>query len=201
MKKKLLVFGGMIIAAGVIALVLINTGRKTPEANPLVTLKTTKGDIVLELFQDKTPKTVRNVVELAKQGFYKDTKFHRVIANFMIQAGDPNSKDSNKDTYGRGGPGYTIQAEFVKGLSNIRGTISMANTGEPNSGGSQFFLNVADNTGLDFDKEPFTSSHPVFGKVVEGMAAVDAIAAAETDERDIPLEPVIIEDVLVETQP
>ena len=197
MKNKFFIFGGVIIAGGIIALILINRAEAPQKANPLVTLKTTKGDITLELFLDKTPITARNFLELAKQGFYKGTKFHRVIPNFMIQGGDPNSKDSNKDIYGQGGPGYTIQDEFREGLSNLRGTISMANTGEPNSGSSQFFINVADNTGLDFDKEPFASSHPVFGKVVNGMEVVDAIAGTETDERNIPVLPVIIEDVIL----
>ena len=166
--------------------------------NPLVTLKTNKGDIKLELFMAKTPITAGNFVKLAEAGFYNNTKFHRVIPNFMIQSGDPNSKSDIANLYGIGGPGYTIKDEFVAGLSNVRGTIAMANTGQPNSGGSQFFINLVDNINLDFDKPPFTSQHPVFGKVIEGMAIVDLIANEPTGARDMPLEPVIIKEIIIE---
>ncbi|MEX0877548.1 MAG: peptidylprolyl isomerase [Candidatus Spechtbacterales bacterium] len=166
--------------------------------NPVVTLKTTEGDIKLELFVDKMPITAGNFLKLAREDFYDNTKFHRVIEGFMIQGGDPNSKGDNTSVYGQGGPGYTIEDEFVAGLSNVRGTISMANTGQLNSGGSQFFINHADNLALDFDKQPLTSKHPVFGKVIEGMDVVDVIAAVATDVRDIPVEPVVIEDILIE---
>jgi peptidylprolyl isomerase len=115
----------------------------------------------------------------------------------MIQGGDPNSRGADTASYGRGGPGYTIEDEFAEGLSNVTGTISMANTGRPDSGGSQFFINVADNTGLDFDKEPLTSKHPVFGMVVEGMDVVNAIQSVPTGAGDIPREPVVIEEVLI----
>ncbi|MBI2098364.1 MAG: peptidylprolyl isomerase [Candidatus Wildermuthbacteria bacterium] len=163
----------------------------------MVTLKTNKGDITLELFMDKTPITAGNFVKLAKEGFYNGTKFHRVIAQFMIQGGDPNSKGTDPSLYGTGGPRYTIRDEFVESLSNVRGTISMANTGAPNSGGSQFFINLVDNTGLDFNKEPLTSRHPVFGKVIAGMDIVDAIAQVQTDSRDIPVDPVVITEIIV----
>ncbi|PIR57785.1 MAG: peptidylprolyl isomerase [Parcubacteria group bacterium CG10_big_fil_rev_8_21_14_0_10_38_31] len=164
--------------------------------NPTVVLKTNKGDIEIELFIDKMPITAGNFLKLAKEGFYNETKFHRVIDNFMVQGGDPNSKGEDTSAYGTGGPGYAIADEFVEGLSNARGTISMANSG-PNSGGSQFFINLVDNTFLDFDKEPLQSKHPVFGKVVAGMEAVDAIAKVETGERDIPIESVIIREIIV----
>ena len=144
---------------------------------------------------DKTPITAGNFLTLTKDGFYAGTKFHRVIDNFMIQGGDPNSRGDDEELYGRGGPGYTIEDEFVDELSNLRGTISMANIGQPNTGGSQFFINYTNNIGLDFDKEPLTSKHPVFGQVVEGLSVVDAIAKGPTDNRDIPLEPVTILDV------
>ncbi len=172
------------------------SGRETK--NPQVTAKTNMGEIVLELYMDKTPITSGNFIKLAKAGFYDGTKFHRVIDGFMIQGGDPESKGNDTSLYGRGGPGYTIQDEFVNGLSNVRGTISMANTGEPNSGGSQFFINLIDNTGLDFDKPPFTSSHPVFGRVLAGMDVVDAIAKTATGSGDIPINPVIIEKILIQ---
>jgi len=168
--------------------------------NPKVTFHTSKGDITLEMFADAMPITVGNFTKLAKEGFYNNSKFHRVIEGFMIQGGDPNSKGDNTSIYGQGGPGYTIQDEFVADprLTNVRGTIAMANTGQPNSGGSQFFINLVDNTNLDFDKIPMTSRHPVFGKVIAGMNVVDGIGSTETGPRDLPVEPVIITSVSVE---
>jgi peptidylprolyl isomerase len=169
-------------------------------ANPTVTLKTNKGDIAILMYQDLMPITVGNFIDLAEKDFYDGIKFHRVIEGFMIQGGDPNTKGDNTASYGTGGPGYTIQDEFVADakLSNVRGTISMANTGQPNSGGSQFFINLVDNVGLDFDKEPLSSRHPVFGRVVGGMDVVDAIGATPTGMRDLPNDPVIIEDVIID---
>lgn len=181
----------------------INTGGADEEKDMSltddthITLHTTKGDIVIRLYGETMPITAGNFYTLAKDGFYDGTKFHRVIEGFIIQGGDPNSRSENTALYGQGGPGYTIEDEFVKGLSNLRGTIAMANAG-PNSGGSQFFINLADNTGLDFDKEPLTSKHPVFGEVVEGMDVVSAIASVDTTQRDIPASPIIIESVLFE---
>jgi len=201
---KVVLIAIVIIILGILAWVYYPT--KTPDDNinieiekmdnPTVVLKTNKGDIEIELFIDKMPITAGNFLKLAKEGFYNETKFHRVIDNFMVQGGDPNSKGEDTSAYGTGGPGYAIADEFVEGLSNARGTISMANSG-PNSGGSQFFINLVDNTFLDFDKEPLQSKHPVFGKVVAGMEAVDAIAKVETGERDIPIESVIIREIIV----
>jgi peptidylprolyl isomerase len=169
----------------------------TNTMNPVAQINTNQGVIELELFADQMPITVGNFVKLAEEGFYNDTKFHRVIEGFMIQGGDPNTKTANEMTYGQGGPGYTIQDEFVEGelLTNTRGTIAMANTGQPNSGGSQFFINLVDNTPLDFDKQPLSSRHPVFGRVVGGLEVVDAIGAVETNQRDLPIEAVVIESV------
>ncbi len=164
-------------------------------------LITNRGVITLALDAARMPLTVGNFVELARKGFYDGVRFHRVIRGFMIQAGDPLTKDvREKARWGTGGPGYTIKDEFVEGegLSNVRGTIAMANTGRPDSGGSQFFINVGDNTGLDFNKPPLTSKHPVFGRVVAGMDVVDAIANTATDAADRPVEEVIIERVEVE---
>ena len=166
------------------------------DENPIVVLSTTLGDIVLELYTDKTPITSGNFLKLAKEGFYTNTKFHRVIDGFMIQGGDPNSKGDDASIYGRGGPGYAIEDEFVSGLSNVRGTISMANSG-PNTGGSQFFINFGNNTNLDFDKEPLSSKHPVFGNVVGGIDVVDAIIKVETGAGDIPVTPVEILNVAI----
>ncbi len=126
----------------------------TNTMNPVAVMTTNKGVIEIELFEDTMPITTGNFIKLLEEKFYDGIKFHRIIDNFMIQAGDPNTKGDNVMSYGTGGPGYTIQDEFVEGelLSNTRGTISMANTGQPNSGGSQFFINTVDNTALDFNK-------------------------------------------------
>ncbi|MBP6924387.1 MAG: peptidylprolyl isomerase [Candidatus Pacebacteria bacterium] len=171
----------------------------TNNSNPVAVFTTNKGVIEIELFEDYMPITVGNFKKLAGEGFYNGIKFHRVIEGFMIQGGDPNTKTDNVMSYGQGGPGYTITDEFVKGdhLTNVRGTISMANTGQPNSGGSQFFINLVDNVGLDFDKPPVQSSHPVFGQIVKGMEVVDAIGRTETNANDLPVEPVVIEKVEV----
>lgn len=164
--------------------------------NPKAIMTTNYGVIEIELYQDLMPITAGNFVKLAESGFYDGTKFHRIIDGFMIQGGDPNTKTTNQASYGTGGPGYAIADEHVRNelLSNVRGTISMANSG-PNSGGSQFFINTVDNTPLDFDKEPLTSKHPVFGRVVAGMDVVDTISGVATGARDLPVEPVVIEKV------
>lgn len=164
--------------------------KQVKNMNTIVTLKTNKGEISLEFFTDKMPITTGNFIKLAKEGFYNGVKFHRVIKGFMIQGGDPNSKSENSATYGMGGPGYAIQDEFVTGLVNARGTISMANAG-PNTGGSQFFINLADNNFLD-------GKHPVFGKVIKGMEVVDAIGVTKTNANNLPVESVIINEVSVE---
>ncbi|MDN7024826.1 peptidylprolyl isomerase [Methanoculleus sp. FWC-SCC1] len=150
-----------------------------------VVLHTTMGDIVIRLYADM-PVTAGNFEKLVNKGFYDKTPFHRVISKFMIQGGDPTGT-------GTGGPGYTIEDEFVKGRSNRRGTISMANTGRPNTGGSQFFINLVDNTFLDWDNPSTPSAHPVFGEVVRGMEVVDAIGKVKTNNADRPLKPVTIE--------
>ncbi len=185
-----------LLIIGVILFFVSNKTEKTVTTlnNPVAVFKTTKGDIGIELFTDTMPITAGNFLKLAQEGFYNGIKFHRVIPNFMIQGGDPLSKGDNTVLYGTGGPGYAIADEFVEGLSNVRGTIAMANSG-PNTGGSQFFINLVDNVGLDFNKEPLTSKHPVFGKVVSGMDVVDAISKVETGAGDIPTIPVVIETV------
>lgn len=174
----------------------------TNDMNPIAVFNTNQGVIEIELFADQMPVTTGNFIKLAAEGYYNETKFHRIIDGFMIQGGDSNSKGDDPSLYGRGGPGYTIQDEFVEGelLTNVRGTISMANTGQPNSGGSQFFINTVDNTNLDFDKQPFTSKHPVFGRVVAGMDVIDAISAVETGPGDVPVEPVVIESLTIKTE-
>ncbi len=150
-----------------------------------VALHTNMGDIVIELFGDM-PVTAGNFEKLVREGFYDGIGFHRVIKDFMIQAGCPKGD-------GTGGPGYTIKDEKVKGHPNARGTLSMANTGQPNTGGSQFFINLVDNTYLDWDNPATPYAHPVFGNVVEGMDVVDAIGALKTDRADRPVKKAVIE--------
>jgi len=134
-----------------------------------VLLQTTMGDVKIELFDDAMPVTAGNFRTLVEKKFYDGTIFHRVIPKFMIQGGDPEGT-------GMGGPGYAIRDEFTPTNRNARGTVSMANAG-PNTGGSQFFINVVDNNRLD-------PKHPVFGKVVSGMEVVDAISRTPTDAKD-----------------
>ena len=152
-------------------------------------LETNKGTIKIKLY-DNMPITAGNFKKLIEEGYYDNLTFHRVIKDFMIQGGCPKGD-------GTGNPGYKIEDEFVEGRSNLRGTISMANSG-PNSGGSQFFINLVDNTFLDFDKQPSSSKHPVFGEVIEGMDIVDKIAKVQVDGRSMPIEKVIIEKAYME---
>ncbi len=176
----------------VVAVVIVTgylRGNDTMKNN-IAIVETNQGTIKIELFQDTMPVTTKNFIGLVDKGFYDGTRFHRVIPQFMIQGGDPLTKDINKKRmWGTGGPGYEIKDEFVKGLSNVRGTISMANHG-PNTGGSQFFINVVDNTFLD-------GKHPVFGKVVEGMDVADKISTAKRDGQDQPLQDVVIKSVKI----
>ena len=147
-----------------------------------ILLETTKGNITIELRKDM-PITAGNFEKLVKEGFYDGTIFHRVIKNFMIQGGDPTGT-------GMGGPGYTIPDEFTANNHNNRGTIAMANAG-PNTGGSQFFINVVDNNFLD-------NKHPVFGKVIKGMDVVDSIINTPTDTNDKPLEEIKIIKAIIQ---
>jgi len=148
-------------------------------------IKTNYGSITIELFTDDMPITTNNFVNLSKKGFYDGVIFHRIISGFMIQGGCP-------DGTGMGGPGYTIDCEFAGYNNNSRGTISMANAG-PNTGGSQFFINLVDNHFLN-------NRHAVFGRVIEGMDVVDAIGAVETDAGDRPASDVIIETIKFTTK-
>ena len=154
------------------------TATMTPsaESQKMVKLETNMGNITIALAPDM-PVTARNFESLVKKGYYDGVIFHRVINGFMIQGGDPTGT-------GSGGPGYVIKDEFTKSNRNDRGTISMANAG-PNTGGSQFFINLVNNNFLD-------AKHPVFGKVVEGMEVVDKIAKVKTDANDRPVTNVTI---------
>lgn len=161
-------------------------------ANPTATLSTSLGDITVELFLDKMPITAQNFIKLAKSGFYDGLHFHRVIDGFMIQFGCPHSRDPNSPRAGTGnGPDGTIQDEHPPDakISNEPGTLSMANTGRPNSGSCQFFINTVHNAYLDWFT-PGPSKHPVFGRVTAGMDVVRKIEKTPTDGRDRPLTPV-----------
>lgn len=155
-----------------------------------------RGTIRVELLAHRAPKTVANFETLAGQGFYDGTTFHRVIPGFMVQGGDPLTKDRDPRNDGTGGPGHRVPDEFGA-APHHRGALSMANTGVPNSGGSQFFIVVGDAPQLD-------GRHSVFGRVVEGMDVVDAIVAVERDQygrrgpADRPLEDVVVESVRIE---
>src|SRR5262245_17072717 len=161
-------------------------------ANPTATLDTSLGAIKVELFVDKMPLTANNFIKLAQSGFYDGLHFHRVIKDFMLQFGCPHSKDPKSPRAGTGdGPGGTIQDEHPPNakLSNEPGTLSMANTGEPNSGSCQFFINTVHNKYLDWFS-PGASKHPVFGRVVSGMDVVHSIESSKTNEQDRPTKPI-----------
>ncbi len=154
-----------------------------------ITLKTNKGNITIELFDAKAPNTTANFRKLAESGFYNGVKFHRVIKGFMIQGGDPLTKDDSKSAeWGTGGPGYKFADEIHSDNRNDVGTIAMANAG-PNTNGSQFFINVNPNNRLD-------GKHTVFGKVVEGMDVVNLIENMPVDADDRPISPIIIESII-----
>jgi cyclophilin family peptidyl-prolyl cis-trans isomerase len=161
-------------------------------ANPTAQLTTSLGDIKIELFTDKMPISAGNFIKLAKSGFYDGLHFHRVIDKFMVQFGCPHSRDPKSPRAGTGdsptGPIADEHPADAK-ISNARGTLSMANTGRPNSGSCQFFINVADNPYLDWFS-PGASKHPVFAKVVEGMDVVDQISKVAKDANDRPKTPV-----------
>ena len=161
-------------------------------ANPTATLSTSLGDVEIELFTDKMPLTAGNFIKLAKAGFYDGLHFHRVIDGFMLQFGGPHSRDPRSPRTGTGnGPDGTIPDEHPPDakLSHEPGTLSMANTGRPNSGSCQFFINTVHNSYLDWFS-PGPSKHPVFGKVTSGMDVVKKIEKTETDARDRPVKPV-----------
>jgi peptidyl-prolyl cis-trans isomerase B (cyclophilin B) len=138
------------------------------------------GDITLKFIPDVAPNHVKNFITLAKQKFYDGTTFHRVIPGFMIQGGDPNSKNPDRSTHGMGGPGYRVKAEFSS-RPHRRGALSMARSNDPDSAGSQFFICVADAHFLDWQ-------YTVFGEVVSGMEVADKIVSMKRDGRDNPLE-------------
>ena len=156
---------------------MIRAGRRIVAA---ANIETNLGSISFRLLQELAPETVRNFKKLAGSGFYDGTLFHRVIPGFMIQGGDPNTKQPNKSSWGTGGPGYTIKAEF-NSRSHLRGIVSMARAQDPDSAGSQFFIVTADSTFLD-------RQYTVFGEVTEGMDVADRIVGLDRDGNDCPLQ-------------
>ena len=169
-------------------------------ANPVALFETSLGNFKAEIFLDKMPITAKNFVDLAKSGFYDGLHFHRVIPNFMIQFGCPYSKDPESPRAGTGGPPHgNIPDEHPENakLSNEPGTLSMANTGRPNTGGSQFFINTVHNSYLDWFT-PGQSKHPVFGRIIEGMDVVNQIGNVKTGPRDNPVPPVQVKKITVQ---
>ncbi len=168
----------------------LNENNMNEEKTQLVLIKTNLGDIKVELF-DSAPKTAKNFSDLAQKGFYDGTKFHRVIKGFMIQAGDPLSKDdSQKSMWGTGGPGYKFNDELTGKEKYLQGTLAMANSG-PNTNGSQFFI-VTASPGAQLPP-----AYTVFGKVVSGMDIALKIENVQTAPNDQPIEDVVIENVTV----
>ncbi len=202
MKNKYIIGGIIILALGAIFYFMTpkNNADTTPspESNTpseqstgtTAIMSTSMGDITIELNPTDAPKTVENFVKLANEGFYDGTKFHRVIPNFMVQGGDRLTKDDSAVArWGTGGPGYALEDEIHENNRNSVGTISMANSG-PNTNGSQFFLNVADNDFLD-------TKHTVFGTITSGMDVVNAIVNVPTEGADRPVEAVTINSVTI----
>jgi cyclophilin family peptidyl-prolyl cis-trans isomerase len=165
------------------------------QGNPQAVIHTSMGDIRLELYPAKAPLSVQNFINYANNGFYDGTIFHRVISHFMIQGGGFTPDMQKKTT------GEAIQNEATNGLSNIRGTIAMARTGDPHSATAQFFINVQDNMNLDYSGQSSSREwgYTVFGRVIGGMEVVDKIRFVETTTQaplsNVPLEPVVIESV------
>ena len=193
----LLLVGGVVMTAQA-AQTDTKAGSKTKASAPakagagedVAVIKTSLGTIVFRFFDKDAPKHVANFKKLAHDGFYDGSTFHRVIPGFMIQGGDPNSKDADRSNDGFGSAGYTIPAEFNSN-KHLRGTVSMARGGDPNSASCQFFICVRPQTSLD-------GQYSVFGQVVEGMEVVDKIVSVPRDARDNPLDKVVIGKVTIE---
>lgn len=160
----------------------------TSYADKVVVLKTSKGDITIRFFPDIAPNHVKNFIDLSSEGFYDGVKFHRVVPGFVIQGGDPNTKTENRGSWGTGGSGRNVKAEFNK-VHHGRGILSMARSNDPNSASSQFFIVVKDAGFLD-------NQYTVFGEVTEGMDVVDKIVA-DAGGREMPANPVTIQSATV----
>merc|ERR1719440_1329494 len=184
--------------------------------NPIAVCKTSMGTFKAELYLDKMPITASNFIALAQEGYYNGIHFHRVIPNFMAQFGCPNAKDAKSPRAGTGGPnggttftnlgdgstvtrnsGGNIPDELTQKISNEPGTFSMANTGRPDTGGSQFFINVKHNSFLDWFDKSTPSQHPVFGKVTDNYELVEKITKVKT-QQDNPIQPIKMESITIE---
>ena len=211
---------GVVAAIGVAAIFLINPGSMRTAEDPLAPvapipeaenqaervnqqepgqleqlaiIETDFGNIVLRLFPQTAPGHVDNFIKLAKEGFYDGTAFHRVIPGFMIQGGDPNTKDEDRGNDGQGGPGFNIKAEFSN-IPHRRGILSMARSPSgPDTAGSQFFIVVSDSLFLD-------GQYSVFGEVIEGMDVVDRIVNAPTDGNDNPIDRIVIKTIRISSE-
>eukprot|EP00929_Paragymnodinium_shiwhaense_P106452 TRINITY_DN7187_c0_g4_i1.p2 TRINITY_DN7187_c0_g4~~TRINITY_DN7187_c0_g4_i1.p2 ORF type:complete len:284 (+),score=75.36 TRINITY_DN7187_c0_g4_i1:93-944(+) len=186
-------------------------------ANPVATFETTMGSFKAEIYLDEMPITASNFIDLCKTGFYDGVHFHRVIPNFMAQFGCPNAKDARSPRAGTGGPadgttytmldgtgktvtrfnGGCIPDELICQIPNEPGTLSMANTGRPNSGGSQFFINVNNNSFLNWWDRSTPSQHPVFGKITENYELVEKITQVSRDGRDNPVAPIMMKTISI----
>jgi peptidyl-prolyl cis-trans isomerase B (cyclophilin B) len=185
------VLGVAVLACSVVTGVSVAADKPSGKAVPHAIIKTKFGEIDVKFFPDVAPGHVENFVKLAKSGFYNGTTFHRVIPGFMIQGGDPNTKNpAKKAEYGSGGPGYTIKAEF-NDQPHKRGILSMARTNDPDSAGSQFFICVENSPFLD-------GKYTAFGEVVKGMGVADKIVNLPRDPRDNPLDRVEMTVTIVE---
>ena len=149
-------------------------------SNEIAVIETSLGNIEFELLEDVAPGHVKNFKDLAKEGFYDGTIFHRVIPGFMVQGGDPNTKSDDRSSHGMGGPGHTIKAEF-NDEPHVRGIVSMARSQDPDSAGSQFFVVVKDSDFLD-------GQYTAFGRVISGMDVVDQIVDSPRDNKDNPID-------------
>jgi cyclophilin family peptidyl-prolyl cis-trans isomerase len=165
------------------------TSAQAQDKNPVVLIETSLGNIKLELYNDKAPITVKNFLKYVEDKHYDNTVFHRVIKDFMIQGGGMSTEMQEKKTR------EPIKNEAGNGLSNVRGTIAMARTPNPDSATAQFFINVKDNTRLDRKPGPKNEGYAVFGKVIEGMNVVDEIRAVQTDTEDVPVKQVVIKRI------
>jgi len=185
--RKLIVF---------LATLIMGASVMAQDQDQVAVIETKFGKVVIELYEKDAPKTVENFIKLAKDGFYNGTTFHRVIPDFMVQGGDPNSKDGDRGTHGTGGPGYTVEAEIKH--PHKRGSVATARQGDnvnpaKRSSGSQFFINVKYNQFLD-------GGYTVFGNVIKGIEVVDKIVGVPRDGRDNPNDRVDMQKVSIVTR-
>lgn len=197
-KTKFVVLGILIffVLSGVVIFMNPFGSSSNQQASPTASapsevaiIETNMGTIVFKFHPEAAPKTVENFKKLADEKFYDGTKFHRVIPDFMIQGGDPNSRDADRSKHGTGGPGYTIDAEF-NSIKHKRGIVSMARARDINSAGSQFFIVVKDSSFLD-------GQYTAFGEVIQGMDVADKIVNVQRDGNDNPIEPVVMQRVYI----